>query len=89
MGAALIAVDAGAIPDALWLTVSSQIEKELGIAPARVLLTATPRTAPADRAGQITVKKSPSKATMMATLTNGGCPLRLHPGRCIVRDVHV
>jgi len=39
--AALITVDAGAIPDALWQTVSGQIEKELGIAPARVLLTAT------------------------------------------------
>jgi neutral ceramidase len=39
--AALITVDAGAIPDALWQTVSGQIERELGIAPARVLLTAT------------------------------------------------
>jgi len=39
--AALITVDAGAIPDALWQTVSGQIEKELGIPPARVLLTAT------------------------------------------------
>ena len=39
--AALISVDAGAIPDALWATVSGQIEKELGIAPERVLLTAT------------------------------------------------
>jgi len=39
--AALISVDAGAIPDALWQTVSGQIEKELGIPPARVLLTAT------------------------------------------------
>ena len=32
--AALITVDAGAIPDALWQTVSGQIEKELGIPPA-------------------------------------------------------
>ena len=39
--AALITVDAGAIPDALWQTVSGQIETELGIPPARVLLTAT------------------------------------------------
>jgi hypothetical protein len=38
---ALISVDAGAIPDALWQTVSGQIDKELGIPPARVLLTAT------------------------------------------------
>jgi neutral ceramidase len=39
--AALISVDAGAIADALWQTVSGQIEKELGIPAARVLLTAT------------------------------------------------
>jgi len=39
--AALISVDAGAIPDALWQTVSGQIVNELGIPPARVLLTAT------------------------------------------------
>ena len=39
--AALITLDAGAIPDPLWQTVSSQIEKELGIPPQRVLLTAT------------------------------------------------
>jgi neutral ceramidase len=39
--AALITVDAGAIPDALWQTVSGQIEKELDIPSARILLTAT------------------------------------------------
>ena len=39
--AALITVDAGAIPAALWQTVSERIEKELGISPGRVLLTAT------------------------------------------------
>ena len=39
--AALITLDAGAIPDALWQAVSSQIEKELGIPPTRILLTAT------------------------------------------------
>jgi hypothetical protein len=39
--AALITVDAGAIPDPLWQAVSTQIEKELGISPTRVLLTAT------------------------------------------------
>jgi hypothetical protein len=39
--AALITVDAGAIPDALWQSVSGQIERELGISPARLLLTAT------------------------------------------------
>ena len=31
--AALITLDAGAIPDALWQTVSTQIQKELGIPP--------------------------------------------------------
>ena len=40
-GTALITVDVGAIPDPLWQTVSGQIEKELGIPPARVFLTAT------------------------------------------------
>ena len=39
--AALITVDAGAVPDPLWQTVTGQIEKELGIPPVRVLLTAT------------------------------------------------
>ena len=39
--AALITLDAGAIPDPLWQTVSSQIEKELGIPTQRILLTAT------------------------------------------------
>ena len=39
--AALVTVDAGAIPTALWQSVSGQIEKELGIPTAHVLLTAT------------------------------------------------
>ena len=39
--AALITLDAGAIPDALWQAVSAQVEKEVGIPPQRVLLTAT------------------------------------------------
>jgi neutral ceramidase len=39
--AALITVDAGAIPDPLWQTVSRQIETELKIPAANVLLTAT------------------------------------------------
>jgi hypothetical protein len=39
--AALITVDAGAIPTALWQTVTARIEKELGIPTANVLLTAT------------------------------------------------
>ena len=39
--AALISVDAGAIPDSLWQTVSRQLQAELQIPPANVLLTAT------------------------------------------------
>jgi hypothetical protein len=39
--AALISVDAGGIPDPLWQTVSGQIERELGIPPSNILLTAT------------------------------------------------
>jgi hypothetical protein len=39
--AALVTVDAGSIPDALWQTVTRQVEAELGIPPAQVLLTAT------------------------------------------------
>jgi hypothetical protein len=39
--AALITVDAGAIPEAIWQTVTQQVEKELGIPANRVLLTAT------------------------------------------------
>jgi neutral ceramidase len=39
--AALITVDAGAIPEALWQAVSKQIESELGIPATNILLTAT------------------------------------------------
>ncbi len=39
--AALISVDAGAVPDATWQAVTKQLETELGIPPANVLLTAT------------------------------------------------
>jgi neutral ceramidase len=39
--AALVTVDAGAIADPLWQTVSQQVEKELAIPPANLLLTAT------------------------------------------------
>ena len=39
--AALITVDAGAIPDPLWQTVSQSIAKDLGIPATHVLLTAT------------------------------------------------
>jgi hypothetical protein len=39
--AALITIDAGAVPDALWQAVTGQIEKALTIPAANVLLTAT------------------------------------------------
>ena len=39
--AALISVDAGAVPDAIWKGVSEQVEKTLGIPARNVLLTAT------------------------------------------------
>ncbi len=39
--AALVTVDAGGMPDAIWQSVSAQIEKELGIPVSNVLLTAT------------------------------------------------
>jgi neutral ceramidase len=39
--AALISVDAGAVPDAIWLEVTRQLERELGIPTDNVLLTAT------------------------------------------------
>jgi hypothetical protein len=39
--AALITVDAGAIPDQIWRGVTQQVEKDLGIPAANVLLTAT------------------------------------------------
>lgn len=39
--AALISVDAGAVPDATWQAVTKQVETELRIPPTNVLLTAT------------------------------------------------
>src|SRR6188474_2553364 len=39
--AALVTVDAGAIPDSLWQAVSQSIARDLGIPATRVLLTAT------------------------------------------------
>lgn len=39
--AALITIDAGAVPDALWQSVTRQLETELEISPVNVLLTAT------------------------------------------------
>ncbi len=49
--AALVTVDAIAIPDALWQTVSQQIEKDLGIPATHVLLTATHTHSPGGQRG--------------------------------------
>jgi hypothetical protein len=56
--AALITVDAGLLSDAIWQAVTRQLETELGIPPANVLLTAThthsvPGPPSADYAGKI------------------------------------
>lgn len=40
-GAALITVDAGAVPDPIWQAVTQQVQKEFGIPTANILLTAT------------------------------------------------
>jgi hypothetical protein len=39
--AALVSVDAGGIPEPVWQVVARDVERELGIPPARLLLTAT------------------------------------------------
>ena len=55
--AALISVDAGAIPDAVWQAVSSALETSLGIPPANVLITAThSHSIPAQTAGSYVEK---------------------------------
>ena len=55
--AALITVDAGGIPDAIWQAVSKQLESELGIPAKNVLLTAThSHSVPGQPAGPYTQK---------------------------------
>jgi hypothetical protein len=55
--AALISVDAGAVPDPIWQEVSRRLESELGIPADRVLLTAThTHSAPRQEAGAYTDK---------------------------------
>lgn len=49
--AALVTVDAIAIPDALWRTVSGQIERDLGIPATHLLLTATHTHSPGGQRG--------------------------------------
>ena len=41
VSAALITVDAGSVPDNVWQPVTEQLQKEFGISPANVMLTAT------------------------------------------------
>ena len=55
--AALVTVDAGGMPDAIWQTVSGQIEKELGIPTPNVLLTATHTHSAAAQRGPEYAKK--------------------------------
>jgi neutral ceramidase len=55
--AALITVDAGGIPDAVWQAVSKQLETELGIPAKNVLLSAThSHSVPGQQAGPYTQK---------------------------------
>jgi hypothetical protein len=55
--AALISVDAGAVPDAIWQEVAGRLERELDIAADHVLLTAThTHSAPRQDAGPYTDK---------------------------------
>ncbi len=55
--AALITVDAGGVPDAVWQAVSKQLESELGIPATNVLLTAThSHSVPGQPAGPYTQK---------------------------------
>jgi len=55
--AALITVDAGGVPDAIWQAVSRQLESELGIPAKNVLLTAThSHSVPGQPAGPYTQK---------------------------------
>jgi len=55
--AALITVDAGGVPDAIWQAVSRQLESELGIPSKNVLLTAThSHSVPGQPAGPYTQK---------------------------------
>ena len=55
--AALITIDAGAIPDALWQAVSGRIEQELKIPAASVLLTATHTHSAGGQRGPDSVQK--------------------------------
>ena len=55
--AALITIDAGAVPDALWQAVTRQIEQELKIPAASVLLTATHTHSAGGQRGPDSVQK--------------------------------
>jgi neutral ceramidase len=55
--AALISVDAGAVPDAVWSGVSEQLEKNLGIPAQNLLLTATHTHSVPGQAGPDYVRK--------------------------------
>ena len=79
--AALVTVDAIAIPDPLWQTVSQQIEKDLGIPATHVLLTATHTHSPGGQRGPDYAQKI-VEAVRLAKQ-------RLSAGPCRLRDRRV
>jgi neutral ceramidase len=69
--AALISVDAGAVPDPIWAEVTRRLESELGIPPDHVLLTAThTHSAPRQEVGSHTDKIVESVRLAKARLTD-------------------
>ena len=69
--AALISVDAGAVPDAIWQEVTGRLERELGIPTDNVLLTAThTHSAPREGVGAYTDKIVESVRMAKARLTS-------------------
>jgi neutral ceramidase len=69
--AALISVDAGAVPDAIWQDVARRLESELGIPSDNVLLTAThTHSAPRQDVGPYTDKIVESVRLAKGRLTN-------------------
>ena len=70
--AALITVDAGAVPDAVWKGVSEQVEKDLGIPARNVLLTATHTHSVPGQTGPDYVRKIADQSINLICLTYGG-----------------
>ena len=70
--AALITVDAGAVPDAVWKGVSEQVEKDLGIPARNVLLTATHTHSVPGQTGPDYVRKIVESVRMAKEKTDSG-----------------